>query len=361
MNIGRHLRIATLVLLVAVGWPEQGGAARRRTMEKSLEPLGRDAASDTTSLRLVSLGGPHLAISQFSHGRFTQSLAAWVDGAGELKTVSVATDNLPTITTLPGPPPDWDALAHADGSIAVVWTVAGSAVSHLAYKGRRNAAALTVNRGTPFGVLGGPRFVSGSQRDSLVAIASLSDQDPSVVLFRQRSDGAFEGPRIVEASWRGIPTGAKLVQLSDGYLVFVKVLPPGGEIPNVQPRRAFGSRQIPPGWLDVVRLNADLKLVPAPAMPARSDVVFELDAVAAGARIALLTTTPAGGTLTLLDEQGHPERGPAQSSTEIHLTSAGPLTSPSLLFANGQIYVAAIRDAGPAARVVGAKIGVRRP
>ncbi len=298
-------------------------------MERNLEPLGRDAASDITSLRLVSFGGPHLAISQFSHGKFVQSLAAWVDGAEELKTVSVATDNLPTIATLPGPPPDWDALAHADGSIAVVWTVAGSAVSHLAYKGRRNAAAVTVNSGTPFGVFGGPRFVGGGQKDSLLAIASLPDQDPSVVVFRQRSDGTFEGPTPVEASWRGIPTGAKLVQSSDGYLAFVKVLPPGGQITGVQPRRTFGQRLTQPGWLDVVRLNADLKPVPASAMPARSDVVFEFDAVTAGGRIALLTTTSAGGTLAFLDEHGHSERGPAQSSTEIHLTSTGPLTSPS--------------------------------
>jgi hypothetical protein len=145
-------------------------------MEIKLEPLGGAPASDTTSLRLLNLGGPRLGgprlvTSRFREGRFIQSLAALVEGAGELKTASVPADSLPTVTTLPGPPPDWDASAHADGSMAVVWTVAGSAVSSLAYKDRKSSAALTVSSGTSFGVFGGPRFVGGEGSDSIVAIA----------------------------------------------------------------------------------------------------------------------------------------------------------------------------------------------
>jgi hypothetical protein len=335
-------------------------------MERWLEPLGRDSASDTSSLRLVNLGGPHLVTSQFRQGKFTQSLATWAEGAnaGELKTVSVAADGLPTISCPPGPPPDWDALVHGDGSMAVVWTVVGSAVSHLSYKGRRNAVALTVNRGTPFGIFGDPRFVGGGLGDSVVAIASLSDQDPSVILFRQRPDGVFESPKPIQVSWRGIPIAAKLVQVSDGYLAFVKVIPPPGQVPTVHPRRIFGARLTQPGWLEVIWLDGDMKPARTSVMQSRTDVVFEFDVVAAGGRIALLTTTSTGGTLAFLDEQGNVSvdavrsRPDPASNTEIHLASEGPLTSPSLLFSNRQLYVAAIRDAGPAARIVGTKIVV---
>jgi hypothetical protein len=348
-------------MLVAAGWPEQSGAARRRTMERKLEALGGDVASATTSLRLVSLGGPRLMTTQFHQGKFTESLAALVDGtrAGELKTAPVRADSLPTITTLPGPPPDWDALSHGDGSMAVVWTVAGSAVSHLSYKNRKDAVALTVNSGMPFGVFGGPRFVGGGQTDSVVAIASLSEQDPSVMMFRQPAEGGFEMPKSIDVSWRGIPTAAKLIQLSDGYLACVKVFPSGGQIANAQPRRAFGARLIQPGWLDIVRLSSDLKPAPAAAQ-LQTDVVFEFDLVAVGNRAALLTTTSTGGTVLFLDEQGQPiaHAGHSQAGMEIHLNSAGPLTSPSLLFLNRVLYVAAIADAGPTARVVGTKVDV---
>jgi hypothetical protein len=120
---------------------------------------------------------------------------------------------------------------------------------------------------------------------------------------------------------------------------------------------------VQPGWLEVLRLDADLK-------PARGAVphfdeaaVFEFDAVSVGGRIALLTTTPTGSTLGLWDEQGRPildadrsQNGSPQRRSELHFASAGLLTSPSLLFAMKQLYVAAIRDAGPVARVVTTKI-----
>jgi hypothetical protein len=363
MYVAKCLRMVTLVLLVTAAWPTQSGATRRRLMERALETLGNGDAGATTSLRLISLGSPHLVTSQSYQGRFTQSLAALVEGAGAVKAVSVAADSLPAIAALPGPAPDWDALAHADGSIAVVWTVAGSAVSHLSYKNRRDAVAVTVNRETPFGVFAGPHFVEGGRSDSIVAIASLSDEDPSVVVFRQQADGTFGKPIPIGVSWGGIPTCARLVQVSDGYLAFVKVLPPGGRIANAQPRRIFGAKLTQPGWLDVIRLNADLKPARTAATHLESDVVFELDAVSVGDRIALLTTTSTGGTLVFWDEQGHPiveagrsRSGSAQDRSGLRLTSAGPLTSPSLLFTEKHLYVAAIRDTEPGARLVGVKI-----
>ena len=334
-------------------------------MERKLEPLDNDDASATTSVRLISLDSPHLVTSQIRQRRFSHSLRAMIDGtkAGELRPAPATADNLPTTATLPGPPPEWDALAHGDGSIAVVWTVAGSAVSHLSYKNRKNATALTVNSGTPFAVFVAPHFVGGTQRDSIVAVALLPQSEPMVVVFRQKDDGAFEKYKPIEVSWRGIPADARLVQISDGYVLFAKVIPPGGQIQNAPARRLFGSEMVQPGWLEVLRLDADLKPARGAVPHFDEGAVFEFDAVSVSGRIALLTTTPTGSTLGLWDEQGRPiveadrsQSGSPQRRSELHFASAGLLTSPSLLFAMKQLYVAAIRDAGPVARVVTTKI-----
>jgi hypothetical protein len=183
------------------------------------------------------------------------------------------------------------------------------------------------------------------------------------VVFRERADGGFEAPKPINVSWHGIPVAAKLVRVSDGYLAFVKVLPPSGRIPDANPRRGFGAQPIQPGWLEVVRLDADLKAAGTTA-PRRSDgVVFELDAIATEGRVALLTTTTMGGTIAILDEQdrsivdsGQSGRRREYNKRYVHLSSTGSLTSPSLLFVNGALYVAAIADAGPAARTVGTKV-----
>jgi hypothetical protein len=365
MRVNKWLRLGTLALVVIAGWPENGEASKRRFMERKLEPLDNDDASATTSVRFISLGSPHLVTSQIRQRRFSHSLRAIIDDtrAGELKSAPATADNLPATATLPGPPPEWDALAHGDGSIAVVWTVAGSAVSHLSYKNRKNATALTVNSGTPFAVFVAPHFVGGTKGDSIVAVALLPQSEPMVVVFRQKDDGAFEKYKPIEVSWRGIPADARLVQISDGYVLFAKVIPPGGQIQNAPARRLFGSEMVQPGWLEVILLDADLQPTRPAVSQFNSDVVFELDAVSFGRRIALLTTTRTGSTLGLWNEEGRPmvdagrsRNESPQGKLEVQFASAGPLTSPSLLFLKEQLYIAAIRDVGPTARVVTAKV-----
>ncbi len=345
-------------------------APRNKVMEMKLSPVtplipqetaGTNGDSTLTAIRLVGSKAPHLIASRLGKEGFALTLASIQEGSasGYLKTSeALPPGDLPPVSALPGPPPAWDAAQHADGSISMVWTQAGSAVVQLAIRNSLDSEEGMVNEQTPFGVFGAPHFSrpDGESRDPIASIALL-DGDPQVVIFRRNSDGSFAKYQAMDTNWRGLPLDAKLVRCQAGFILIVKVK---AEIDgSLEAGRMAGNGSILSlGYLDAFRMDGNFQTWVAMDLDLEKEPVFEFDALATDSSLIVLATTQGGGILGIRRiEKASTDKEFKQEVPAVEFASADPLTSPSLWVSGKIVTVAAIQNVrSPESKIVGSQM-----
>ncbi len=228
--------------------------------------------------------------------------------------------------------PSWDVAADA-GGFETVWTIPGSAICPLGFA-RNKSPEIILTQADPRGVFQTPRFTRGENEPGITAVET-SERGAALVLFQNPSTGGHPRPRVLPVPAGGILLEGMLLRLSVGYLMLVKLLPPGPRDPE---RVDLRGESLQPGLLRAIRLGPGLNVSGGEANPLDATPVYEFDADVSGGTVCLVATTAHGHRVAT----GWYDSGRQSWATVGEAASPAGLISPAVLLSAGTATAAMI-------------------